>query len=412
MHIDAEYVVARLEELYRLGAMPDGTHTRLAFSPEDAKGRAAFARRFEALGIPVRTDEAGNLIARLEGDVPELPAIVVGSHLDTVPNGGKYDGALGCVAGLAVCAALKEARHTLRHPLEVVVFTDEEGARFGNGMFGSGAFSGTLQPMSADSPDRSGKPRGQVLSHFGINLADASMAARARDTVHCCLELHVEQGASLYKSGIPVGVVSTIAGVRRYEVTVTGKANHAGSTQMADRRDALVAAAAFIAGIPAAVAKAGDEFTVATVGTIRVAPGSVNIIPGACTFSLEMRDQREETLDVLEGRLFCALAGHCEAGGCRHTVKEVARHAPAPMTPWVQDAMRDACHKLDIPYAMVPSGAFHDAMPLSAAFPTGMIFIPSIGGVSHSPEEHSTPQDIETGCNALLQTVLEIDKRP
>lgn len=411
MHIDARDVTGRLEALYALGALPGGTHTRLAFSPEDAAGRRLFEGWFVELGIPCRTDEAGNLIARLAGSDANAPAIVVGSHLDTVPDGGKYDGALGCVAGFAVCRALAQAKHTPRHPLEVVVFADEEGARFGNGMFGSDAFCGTLAMPDETTPDVFGHPRKEVLETFGIQLAQVRRAARPPESVLCCLELHVEQGASLSKSGVPVGVVSTIAGVRRYEVTVEGQANHSGSTQMADRHDALVAASACIAGIPAAVAAMGNDFTVATVGTLRTLPGAVNVIPGTCTFTLEMRDQADGVMDTLEENLWAALRRHCEANGCTFATSEVTRHAPAPMAPWVQEALQAACREEGTPYNVVPSGAFHDAMTLSATFPTGMLFVPSEGGISHSPQEYTKPEDIETGCNVLLRAVLEIDTR-
>lgn len=411
MHIEGTQVVRRLEELYALGLQADGTHSRLAFSPEDAKGRALFAGYFRELGIPTRTDEAGNLIARLDGSEGDLPAILLGSHLDTVPDGGKYDGALGCMAGYAVCAALVQNGTRLRHPLEVIVFADEEGARFGTGMFGSNAFCGSLGEPDAGAPDIFGTPRGEVLEKAGIVLSEAHRAKRDKSGVHCFLELHVEQGISLHQKGIPLGVVSSIAGVRRYEVSVTGQANHSGSTQMRHRKDALVAASAFISAIPGITAALGDEYTVATVGTIKVRPGAVNVIPGECVFSLEMRDQSEAVMQALELKFREKLESVCREQGCACAVTELSRHAPAPMSAWVREVIEKVCQNGNAPYAVVPSGAFHDAMILSESFPTGMIFVPSRDGISHSPLEYSTVEDIEAGCNILLRTVLELDKQ-
>ena len=239
MKTDGARVVARLEEIYRYGELGDGSHSRLAFSEEDRKGREVFARRFRSLGIEPFADPAGNMIARLEGREP-LPAIVVGSHLDTVPNGGKYDGALGCVAGLEVVETLLASRTKLRHPLEVVVFADEEGARFGSGMIGSSAFSGaSLGNFSLSATDKEGIRRRDALTAWGLNVGDGdngtrelSKAARKKETVHCCLELHIEQGGGLFKARVPIGVVTTIAGVKRWEIVVRGQMHHAGSTLM------------------------------------------------------------------------------------------------------------------------------------------------------------------------------------
>ena len=319
MKANGKRVVSRLEEIYQCGKKEDGTFTRMAFSAEDVKGRKLFASWAEGLGMTCRVDEAGNLIARMEGQDSSLPAILMGSHLDTVPDGGRYDGVLGCVGGLEVCETFREEGYVPRHPIEVIVFTDEEGFRFGKGLTGSSAICGQDPDVSDSELDIYGKERGKVMESYGITCKDMLKAAKDPSSVHCFIELHVEQGARLYKTKTSVGVVSSIAGVNRYDVTVAGEANHAGSTAMADRKDALVAAAGFINKIPKITAEYGNEFTVATVGTIKVTPHSVNVIPGTCTFSLEIRDQDAKLMKRIEEKLRESLEGICEKYGVSHT---------------------------------------------------------------------------------------------
>lgn len=408
MQIDIQKVIERLEELYSCGKREDGTYSRVAYSPEDIKGREKFKSYFQSLGITSHMDKAGNLIFRLEGENPSLPTIIIGSHLDTVPNGGKYDGVLGCVAGLGVCEALIKAGQKLKHDLEVIVFTDEEGARFGNGMVGSGAFSSVEVDFSDTDKDIYGMSRGDVFKTFGIDTSSLVQAARDPESVHCFIELHIEQGSMLDKKDIPIGVVSSIAGVKRYEVTINGESNHAGSTMMQDRKDALVAAAGFIAAIPHMVEVYGEKYTVATVGVIKAEPGSVNVIPGACTFSLEIRDQSQEVMDLLEQKLKAGLDTIC--GELTYSFRQTASHSPAPMTSWVRESIRKSCENLGYQYLSMPSGAFHDSLLASSVFPTGMIFIPSEGGISHSPLEYTTDADVAAGCNTLLHTILTVDR--
>lgn len=409
MDINLERVLSRLEELYQCGAQDDGTYTRMAYSPGDLKGRETFAGYFRKLGLEPVMDSAGNLKFRLEGENPKLPAIVTGSHLDTVPDGGKYDGVLGCVAGLEICETLLKSGRRLKHPLEVVVFTDEEGFRFGSGLLGSGAMCGEELHISEADEDMNGQTRGEVMKAYGLHVADVPKAKRARDSIHCFLELHVEQGASLYKNGTPVGVVSSIAGVSRYEITVKGEANHAGSTVMADRRDALVAAAGFISAVPRIVEEYGSAYTVATVGTMKVVPNSVNVIQGTCTFNLEIRDQDKEMIELIERKLEEQLGRICKEMGETYTFERFSYHEPAPMAEWVKESIEKSVQELDIPYAVIPSGAFHDSLIMTARFPTGMIFVPSVDGISHSRYEYTEKEDIRQGLRVLLETILKVD---
>lgn len=409
VEVDVKKVMEHLNEIYECGAQPDGTFTRMAYSEEDKKGRELFQSWFEKLGIPTRTDAAGNLIARMEGEDPSLPAILVGSHLDTVPDGGKYDGAVGCMGGLAVCETLAAEGKKLRHPLEVIVFTDEEGFRFGSGLTGSSALCGQPLDISPDDLDMDGKTRKEVFENCGLSVERAAEARRDPKSIHCFIELHVEQGGTLYKKHIPVGIVSSIAGVSRYEVKITGEANHAGSTLMEDRKDALVTAAQFITQVPKTVEACGNQYTVATVGTIKVTPNSVNVIPGSCTFHLEIRDQHADVMKEIETKLKAYAEELCARTGETLSWEQISYHAPAPMHEPVKQAIETAAKKIGTEYVVLPSGAFHDSLLMTGFVPTGMIFVPSEKGISHSRYEYTKEEDIERGCNVLMQTILEAD---
>lgn len=410
MRVNIQKLMSRLEEIYACGAQKDGTHTRMAYSPEDVKGRQLFVQYANELGLQTRTDQAGNLILKLCGANASLPSIVTGSHLDTVPDGGKYDGALGCVAGLGVCEAYIEAGIKPEHSLEVIVFTDEEGFRFGKGLFGSSAICGQGESVSPEDKDIYGNVRKEVVKSYGIHCGDFQGARRDKDSVHCFVELHIEQGGILDRKKIPIGIVTTIAGVNRYEITVTGEANHAGSTAMSDRKDALVAAAAFISKVPEITEAFGNEYTVATVGTIKVTPHSVNVIPGTCTFSLELRDQSRDVLCLVEEKLKVCLEETARKRKVTYKMARESTHAPAPMSPWVREVLVKAGKEEGYPLMELPSGAFHDSLIMSGQFHTGMIFVPSIGGISHSRLEETRREDIEKGCNVFIRAIEILDK--
>lgn len=409
MVVDIEKVISHLEEIYKCGEQADGTFSRVAYSKEDVKGRELFREYFHTLGIPTRVDEAGNIIARMEGKDSSLPVIMMGSHLDTVPDGGKYDGAVGCVGGLAVCETFVESGYQPDHPIEVIVFTDEEGFRFGSGLLGSSAICGVDPEAKESDIDMYGMERKEVMKSYGIRVQDIMKAAKSKESVHCFIELHVEQGALLDRNDTSIGVVSSISGVSRYEVEITGEANHAGSTAMCDRKDALVAASSFIAKLPEIVKENGQEFTVATVGTIKVTPNSVNVVPGTCQFHLEIRDQEQKIMDIIEQKAEEYLRKICEAGGYILSFTKISDHEPEPMTDWVKGAIEDSVKELGYDYAVIPSGAFHDSLIMAPTFPTGMIFVPSVNGISHSRYEFTEKEDIRKGCEVLLNTIIKVD---
>ena len=410
--IDQNRIVERLEAIYACGRQEDGAYSRIAFSPEDKAGRDVFSEYLKNLGMKIRYDEAGNMIARREGTDPEKKPIMMGSHLDTVPNGGKYDGVYGCVGALEVVEELTQRKEQLSHPLEIIVFADEEGVRFGKGLSGSNAISGLpLTGFSAEDTDAGGVSRRDAMKIYGVDVDSMKKAARRREDVACFLEMHVEQGRNLEKQKKQIGIVTAIAGVSRYLITVTGETNHSGSTMMEDRRDALVGAADLIHRIPQIVREKGSEFAVGTVGKVTVLPGAMNVIPGEVRFTLEVREQTDEKRHEITEEIFRRLDEICEAGGLHYVKKDVADYPCAPMDISVMETMKTICEQQQAAYCKLPSGAFHDAMFMTRTFRTGMLFVPSRGGISHSPQEYTAPEDLAAGCEILYETVKQLDRR-
>lgn len=410
--IDQDRITQRLESIYACGRQEDGTHSRIAFSPEDKAGRDLFAGCLNRLGMKTYYDPAGNMIARREGTDPEKKPIMMGSHLDTVPDGGKYDGVFGCVGALEVLEELTQKKEKLRHPLEIIVFADEEGVRFGKGLSGSNAISGLpLTGFSANDTDACGVTRSEAMKIYGVDVSSMGEAARHREDVACFLEMHVEQGRNLEKQKKQIGIVTAIAGVSRYLITVTGETNHSGSTMMEDRQDALVGAADLIYRIPQIVKEKGSSFAVGTVGKVTVLPGAMNVIPGEVSFTLEVREQTDEKRREITEEIFRTLDRICEKSGLQYQKKDLADYPCAPMDTHIVEVMETICEQQRMAYCKLPSGAFHDAMFMTRTFPTGMLFVPSRAGISHSPLEYTAPQDLTAGCRILYETVKELDRR-
>ena len=410
--IDQNRITERLEAIYACGKQDDGTYSRIAFSPEDKAGRNLFAGYLNRLGMKVYYDKAGNMIARREGTDPDKKPIMMGSHLDTVPDGGKYDGVFGCVGALEVVEELTQQKEQLQHPLEIIVFADEEGVRFGKGLSGSNAISGLpLTGFSAEDTDVSGMTRGEAMKIYGVKVDSMGEAARRREEVACFLEMHVEQGRNLEKQKKQIGIVTAIAGVSRYLITVKGETNHSGSTMMEDRKDALVGAADLIRRIPRIVREKGSSFAVGTVGKVTVLPGAMNVIPGEVSFTLEVREQTDDKRKEIMEEIFRQLDRICEENGLQYMKKEVADYPCAPMDSHIIEAVEKICEQQKAAYCKLPSGAFHDAMFMTRTFPTGMLFVPSKDGISHSPLEYTAPEDLAAGCRILYEAVKELDLR-
>lgn len=400
----AQRLQERIVALSKFGANPQGGVSRVAFSPADIAGREYIRKLMQEAGLTVRVDTAGNMIGRREGSDPKLPAIMTGSHIDSVPGGGNYDGDVGVLGAIEVAQLLHERGIALKHPLEIVNFTDEEG-----GLIGSLAMTGRLEPAALDVVTHSGKTIHDGIRAVGGDPERLAEARRQPGELRAFIELHIEQGANLDESNLDIGVVEGIVGIRWWDVTVEGVANHAGTTPMNRRRDALLSGAEFALAVNrVATSMAGRQ--VATVGRIRAEPGAPNVIPGRVVMTLEIRD--------LDGRKIQQVydAVHAEAdkiAAARQTPFTFAElkiaSEPAPTDERVRRIIEKAASSLGLTHRLMPSGAGHDAQDMTHIAPTGMIFVPSVGGVSHAPKEYTSPEDMANGANVLLRTVLAID---
>jgi N-carbamoyl-L-amino-acid hydrolase len=395
----------RITELAKFGANPEGGVSRVAFSAADIAGRKYVSSLMREAGLMVRVDTAGNIIGRREGRDPKLPAIMTGSHIDSVPGGGNYDGNVGVLAAIEVAQTLHERGVRLQHPLEIVSFTDEEG-----GLIGSLAMTGRIGPAALEVMSHSGKTIREGIRVVGGDPDRLGQCIRKPGDLKAFIELHIEQGSVLDESAIDIGVVEGIVGIRRWEVTIDGVANHAGTTPMNRRRDALLGAAEFALAVNR-VATTVPGRQVATVGRIRAEPGAPNVIPGRVVMSLEIRDlEVKKIYDVYDAiRMEASKIAQARQTPISFAALEVAADV-ALTDKRMRRIISRAASSLGLTHKLMPSGAGHDAQDMTHIAPTGMIFVPSVGGVSHSPKEFTSSRDIANGANVLLQTVLAIDR--
>ena len=398
-----------LEELGRFGDSPDGMQ-RLAFTPADVAGRDYTMSLMRRAGMEVRIDPGGNIIARREGSDPNLPAIAMGSHIDTVPNGGKYDGALGVMGGIEVVQALADAKVSLRHPVEVLVFTNEEGTRFHRWLFGSRAMAGTLEPGDLTAVDDEGVLMSSRLADIQGNMDRVQRAARQPGELAAYLELHIEQGPTLHQSGVPIGVVTGITGRWVYEADIVGTPNHAGTTPMSGRHDALVSASRLVLEVQR-MASELEVCRVGTAGTIQAYPGAVNVIPGQVKVGFEFRDLDMASLAAADAEIRSAAAGIAVRDGVSIDITRFEATQSAPIGGDMQDLVAAAAERAGLAHQRVPSGAGHDAQSMAGITDAAMIFVPSVDGVSHSPGEYSTPEACANGAQVLLELLLLADRR-
>jgi N-carbamoyl-L-amino-acid hydrolase len=405
LHADPQRMQARIEALSGFGLNENGGSDRVAFSEHDREAREYFAGLMREAGLEVRMDAAANLIGRREGRRDDLPPILFGSHIDTVPNGGRYDGCVGSVGALEAIELLNEHGIETEHPLEVIVFTDEEG-----GLSGSRAFIGDLGEDALAVVSHSGKTIGEGIRYLGGDPARLAEAAHAKDDIAAFLELHIEQGGTLEAGDIDIGVVEGIVGIEWWEVVVEGFANHAGTTPMQGRRDAVLAGSRFALAVNEIVT-AEEGRQVGTVGRFTAEPGAPNVIPGRAVLSLELRDLSSAKI----WRLFAAIEKRAAAIAEDTGTKISFRHLdvaaePAPTDARIQAVIASAADALGLSHVRLPSGAGHDAQDMARIAPTGMIFVPSRGGISHAPSEFTSARDMANGASVLVQSILAIDK--
>ena len=404
LQIDIGRLNKRLADLAAIGAI-EGTEgcARLALTDEDKAGRDLVVTWMKDLGLDITIDGIGNVVGVMAGET-DGPPVMCGSHIDTVRTGGRYDGNLGVLAGLEVVETLLAAGVTPPRPLAVAFFTDEEGARFAPDMLGSLVYVGGMALEEAlDITGIDGAHVGPELVRIGYD-GSAPLPAAAP---HAFVELHVEQGPVLEAEGITIGAVTSVQGISWTEVTVTGQSNHAGTTPMAMRRDpGFVAAAA--ANFARQLALDLGAPQVATVGRLELFPNLVNVVAAKATFTVDLRNTDEATLQIAETKFDEFLRATAEAEGCHVDTTSLARFEPVIFDPQVVDLVEDTATKLGHSVKRMPSGAGHDAQMLARICPTAMIFTPSVDGISHNPAEYTAPDDLEAGANVMLHTMLTL----
>jgi len=407
--VDAERMREDFDALARIGATPEGGVSRPTFSAAHLAAREWFLATAERSGLSAHVDSAGNhsAVLRTRGS-PDERVLLLGSHLDSVPGGGRFDGALGVVAALHVLIAFAKAGTELPFALEAIDFTDEEGTLVG--LLGSKALAGTLTREALQAP-RGGRDA-LVSGLERARLSEEGLFDARRDprSLAGYLELHIEQGPTLEHEHIQIGVVTSIVGSRSFRIVLHGAGNHAGTTPMARRRDAAVTAAKIILGVRETVVR---DFpgSVATVGDVRVEPGAFNVVPGLARLALEFRSADENELDAIEAALLNRVRSEARSDGVEVEVSPVARWEPSHLDPGVGDAIERAAAALGLTSRRIASGAGHDAQALAPVAPSGMIFVPSVGGVSHDPRELTAWEDVVNGANVLLGTVHELTRR-
>jgi N-carbamoyl-L-amino-acid hydrolase len=405
LRVDGQRINQHLSALSKFGANPQGGVSRVAYSEADVQGRAYVISLMKEAGLNVRIDDAGNIVGSRAGSDATLKPMLIGSHIDSVPMGGNYDGDVGSLSAIEVARTLKDKSVSLRHPLEVFVFQNEEGGTIGSQALGEG-----LGKAQLDLVAPSGKSVRDGIRLLGGNPDRIAAARRPPGSIAGYFELHIEQGGKLEREKIQIGVVEGIVGILHSEVTIEGFANHAGATPMDQRHDALLSGARFIEKVNQVVTSMPGT-QVGTVGWIKAEPGAYNVIPGKVTLGLEVRDLDERKFTAL----FHQIQSEAEAIGklnqTRFSFSEPILVHPSLTDPAMRKLIDDIARSFGFSTKSMPSGAGHDAQEIARIGPVGMIFIPSIGGISHSPKEFSRPQDIENGANVLLQTVLAYDKR-
>lgn len=404
LRVDRARLLRCLEDLAKIGADPGGGITRLGLSREENEARSFLAEMCASAGLEPRTDPAGNLLVRRPGGDRGAPVLLVGSHMDTVVQGGRLDGAYGVVAAIEVLRVLHE--HDVDVPVDMVAvaFANEEGALVQTPFWGSHALCGSLADGLA-ATDRAGRPVSSYLVAAGCSPDRLAAAAWPAGSIAAFLELHIEQGPSLDRHGIPIGVVEGIVGRTILDIDVVGEAQHAGTTPMAHRRDALVAAADIVMGVRRVAAEHAVCAT-ATTGYVRAHPNVTNTIPGAVRLSAEVRDTDPGRLARGEAALRAECARVSAASGCRVDVRVGMRSRPVATAVPLREVIGAAAESLGLARLSMPSGAGHDAQIVAALAPIGMIFVPSRRGISHAPGEDTAPGNLVDGANVLLHSVL------
>ena len=403
--VNQQRIESRIFELAKFGKDSLGRGYRVAFTKGDVEGRTWYMNLMKKAGLDVSIDAAGNLIGKRKGKNTSLKPIAFGSHIDMVPDGGNYDGCVGSIGALEIIEVLNENNITTEHPLEVVIFSNEEG-----GTIGSMAMAGGLTAKGLQQISQSGLSMADGIRYIGGNPDNIQTAIRKKGELKTFLELHIEQGGILEKEKLQIGIVEGIVGIVHWEVTVEGFANHAGTTPMAMRQDALLAASKFIIAVNEVINSVkGNQ--VGTIGKIAVQPGAYNVIPGKVVMGLEIRDLSALKIEMLFKEIEKRAATIAAASKTKiNFTRQANESKPALTEKSLQQKIMASAKSLGFTYKYMQSGAGHDSQEMAVITPVAMIFVPSIGGISHSPKEFTKATDMANGANVLLQTILAIDK--
>ncbi len=403
LRVNGQRVNAHLAELSQFGKTPEGGTHRLAYSEADRQGREYAMKLMREAKLEVSIDPAGNIVGRRAGRDPSLKPLIIGSHIDSVPEGGNYDGDVGSMGAIEVAHTLAENNVALRHPLEVIIFQNEEG-----GTIGSHAIAKGLTEKELNLVTNSKKTIREGIKFIGGDVDKLASVVRKPGDIAAYLELHIEQGGILHSEKINIGVVEGIVGINWWDVTIEGFANHAGTTPMNQRRDALLAAAKYVEAVNRVVTSVPGR-QVGTVGKIQAFPGAYNVIPGKVATSLGLRDLDAAKTQMLFEKIQVEVRQIERATGTKFEFRQTNSTPPAPTDVRVRRVIDEAAKQLGLTTKFMPSGAGHDAQEMAHLGPVGMIFVPSVDGISHSPREFSRPEDITNGTNALLHTLLKLD---
>ena len=403
--VNEQRIVDRITQLAKFGRDEQGHGYRVAYTKGDIDGRAWFVEQMKRAGLDPTIDAAGNIIGKRKGKNPSLKPIAFGSHIDMVPDGGNYDGPLGAISALEVIDVLNEQRMRTEHPLEVIIFANEEG-----GTIGSMAMAGGLTPAGLQQKSQSGLTMAEGIKAIGGNPDNLQSCIQKKGDLHAWVELHIEQGGILARENVQIGVVEGIVGIEHWEVTVAGFANHAGTTPMAMRQDALIASARLIIAVQEVITSVkGNQ--VGTIGKMALTPNAYNVIPGKVVMGLEIRDLSADKIE----RLFTEIEKRAvtiatESQTTIRFEKQANASKPALTNKALQQTITGAAKSLGLSTKVMQSGAGHDSQEIAAIAPVAMIFVPSVGGISHSYQELTKPGDMSNGANVLLQTILAIDQ--
>lgn len=405
LKVNQDRLEKSIKQLARFGQKPNGEGNRVAFSDGDIQGRKFTIQIMREAGLEVSVDFAGNIIGKRAGENPELSPIAFGSHIDMVPDGGNYDGCVGSMASIEAVRILEENNIITQHSLELIIFSNEEG-----GVMGSRAIVGELPDSALGIKNTTGFSMGEGMNRIGGNTDKLSEVIRKKGDLAAFIELHIEQGGILDEENIDIGVVEGIVGLNWWDVTFKGFANHAGTTPMNGRQDALIAAANFIIAVNETT-KSFEGKQVGTVGRIKANPGAPNVIPGEVILSLEIRDLSSEKIQQVYQAIEKKGFEIAEATNTEVQFEALSTTGkPALMNSKIQKAIAEVAGELKLSHKQMQSGAGHDAQDMAHIVPSGMIFVPSVGGISHSPKEFTSAKDMANGANVLLHTILKLDK--